>query len=174
MNRPGIGTLLRVALALTLTGCGMNSPKPEGTRAVDDVKSAAEKTSSRILDIIAVKGAVSEPGPGVTTCEGADPGRLFTVYHPWSITGSSDEELGKAMRRLKSELPGEGWEIVQYGPNSSRDKTLELTADHAEKKLGLNVELWEQSEGEDGKPKLIVNVISACYQAPDGEEVDYS
>ncbi|MFJ1645526.1 hypothetical protein [Streptomyces sp. NPDC088258] len=174
MNRPGIGALLGAALALTLTGCGMNSPKPEGTRAVDDVMSATEKTSSRILDLIAVKGKVSEPGPGVTTCEDAEPGQLFSVYHPWSVTGSSDDELAKAMRRLKSELPGEGWEIVEYGPNSSRDRTLELTADHAEKKLGLNVEFWKQNEGEDGKPKLIVNVVSACYRAPDGEEVDYS
>ncbi|MEW1723199.1 hypothetical protein [Streptomyces sp. NPDC093109] len=141
---------------------------------MDDVKSAAEKTSSQILDIIAVKGRVSEPGPGVTTCEGAAPGQLFTVYHPWSITGSSEEELGKAMFRLKDELPGAGWRIVQYGPNSSRDRTLELTADHAAKKFGLNVEFWKQGEGDDGKPRLVVNVVSACYEAPDGEDVDYS
>ena len=65
-----------------------------------------------------------------------------------------------------------GWEIVQYGPNKSRAKTLELTADHAKERFSVNVEFWEKRNDGDSDPKLIVNVISACYEVPEGENAD--
>ncbi|WP_031093198.1 MULTISPECIES: hypothetical protein [unclassified Streptomyces] len=49
----------------------------------------------------------------------------------------------------------------------------ELTADHTEKKFAVNVEFWEKDSGGDtNAPTLVVNVVSACYQVPEGEEVD--
>ncbi|MFF0507193.1 hypothetical protein ACFYUH_26820 [Streptomyces fimicarius] len=147
--------------------------KPVGTRSIDDVDAETKEISSQILDVIAVKGKMSKSGPGVSTCEGAERGKLFLMRHPWSLTGSSDAELMRAMTRLKEDLPKHGWKIVKYGRNSSKAKSLELTADHAEKKFAVNVELWEKDSGGDtNDPTLLVNVVSACYQVPDGEEVD--
>ncbi|MET8378440.1 hypothetical protein [Streptomyces microflavus] len=150
-----------------------SSPKPVGTRSVDDVDAETKQISSQILDIMAVKGTMSKSGPGVSTCEGADRGKLFLMRHPWSLTGPSDAELMKAMTRLKEDLPKHGWKVVRYGPNSSKAKSLELTADHVEKKFAVKVEFWEENSGGDtNDPTLLVNVVSACYQVPEGEKVD--
>ncbi|MFC8725064.1 hypothetical protein [Streptomyces bacillaris] len=150
-----------------------NVPKPVGTRSVDEVDAETKQISSQILDIIAVKGVTSKSGPGVSTCDGAERGKLFLMRHPWSLTGASDAELAKAMTRLKEDLPKHGWKIVGYGPNSSKAKSLELTADHIEKKFAVKVELWEKNSGGDSnEPTLLVNVVSACYQVPEGEKID--
>ncbi|MDX2920925.1 MULTISPECIES: hypothetical protein [Streptomyces] len=150
-----------------------STPKPVGTRSVDDVDAETKQISSQILDVMAIKGAMSKSGPGVSTCEGAERGKLFLMRHPWSLTGTSDAELMKAMTRLKEDLPKHGWKIVGYGPNSSKAKSLELTADHAAKKFAVKVEFWERNSGGDtNEPTLLVNVVSACYQVPDGEKVD--
>ncbi|MFC9143623.1 hypothetical protein ACFWGE_14715 [Streptomyces bacillaris] len=150
-----------------------NVPKPVGTRSVDEVDAETKRISSQILDIIAVKGVTSKSGPGVSTCDGAERGKLFLMRHPWSLTGASDAELAKAMNRLKEDLPKHGWKIVGYGPNSSKAKSLELTADHIEKKFAVKVELWEKNSGGDSnEPTLLVNVVSACYQVPEGEKID--
>ncbi|MEU2295024.1 hypothetical protein ACFY9H_00065 [Streptomyces bacillaris] len=150
-----------------------NVPKPVGTRSVDEVDAETKRISSQILDIIAVKGVTSKSGPGVSTCDGAERGKLFLMRHPWSLTGASDAELAKAMNRLKEDLPKHGWKIVGYGPNSSKAKSLELTADHIEKKFAVKVELWEKNSGGDSnEPTLLVNVVSACYQVPEGQRVD--
>ncbi|GGU66980.1 MULTISPECIES: hypothetical protein [Streptomyces] len=150
-----------------------NVPKPVGTRSVDEVDAETKQISSQILDIIAVKGVTSKSGPGVSTCDGAERGKLFLMRHPWSLTGASDAELAKAMNRLKEDLPKHGWKIVGYGPNSSKAKSLELTADHIEKKFAVKVELWEKNSGGDSnEPTLLVNVVSACYQVPEGQRVD--
>ncbi|NUV80673.1 hypothetical protein G6W52_12240 [Streptomyces sp. CAI-155] len=144
-----------------------------GTRSVDEVDAETKQISSQILDIIAVKGVTSKSGPGVSTCDGAERGKLFLMRHPWSLTGASDAELAKAMNRLKEDLPKHGWKIVGYGPNSSKAKSLELTADHIEKKFAVKVELWEKNSGGDSnEPTLLVNVVSACYQVPEGQRVD--
>lgn len=162
-----------------LTGCGIADQagpgvsKPVGTRSVDDVDVEMKQMSSQILDIMAVKDPMSKSGPGVSTCEGAERGKLFLMRHPWSLTGTSDAELMKAMTRLKEDLPKHGWKITEYGPNSSKAKSLELSADHAEKKFAVNVEFWEKNSGGDtNEPTLLINVVSACYQAPDGKKVD--
>ncbi|MER7743772.1 hypothetical protein ABT013_00715 [Streptomyces bacillaris] len=148
-------------------------PKPVGTRSVDDVDAETKQISSRILDVIAVKGVMSKSGPGVSTCDGVGRGKMFLMRHPWSLTGASDAELMKAMNRLKADLPKHGWKIIGYGPNSSRAKSLELTADHIEKKFAVKVEFLEKNSGGDSnEPTLLVNVVSACYQVPEGEKVD--
>ncbi|MFB6905359.1 hypothetical protein ACFCWB_13970 [Streptomyces bacillaris] len=152
---------------------GTSVPKPVGTRSVDDVDAETKQISSQILDIIAVKGVMSKSGPGVSACDGGERGKMFLMRHPWSLTGSSDAELQEAMSRLKKDLPKHGWKIVDYGPNSSKAKSLELTADHVEKKFAVKVEFWEKNSGGDSnEPTLLVNVVSACYQVPEGEKID--
>ncbi|AXK36705.1 hypothetical protein DVA86_33245 [Streptomyces armeniacus] len=95
------------------------------------------------------------------------------MLHPWSITGPSEAELGKAMERLRDELPKKGWKIKHYGRNNSRAKSLELTADDDKRKFGVNVEFWEKNSGGDkNRALLLVNVVSACYEVPEGQKVD--
>ncbi|MBR7672159.1 hypothetical protein [Streptomyces daliensis] len=146
--------------------------EPVAARSVEDADEETKEVSSRILDIIDLKGKVSEPGPGVNSCEGRDTEKFYKMIHPWSLTGAENGELRQAMTRLREKLPKEGWKIVAYGRNSSRAKSLELTADNHEKKFGVNVELWEEKESSGKKPKLVVSVISACYQTPKGEKVE--
>lgn len=140
------------------------------TRSVEEVKAETKDVSSEVLDVIAVKGEVSEPGPGVAACEGRDRERFFRMLHPWTLTAPAGDELERAMERLREELPKRGWKIVEYGRNSSRAETLELTADHTGKKFSVNVEFWAESGGKR-KPMLVVNVVSACYSTPSGERI---
>lgn len=146
--------------------------EPAGTRSIDDVDAETKKISTQVFDIIAVKGKASMAGPGVSSCGEQDREKFFKMRHPWSVTGSSNEELKKAMTRLKEELPKQGWEIVSYGPNTSRNKSLELLADHTKEKFAVNVVLMEQHNSNDDPPLLAVSVVSACYQVPAGERVD--
>lgn len=140
------------------------------TRSVEEVKADTKDVSSEVLNLIAVRGEVSEPGPGVAVCEGRDRDKFFRMIHPWTLTAPTGNELERAMERLKEELPKRGWKIVEYGRNSSRAKTLELTADHTGKEFSVNVEFWAES-GEKRKPMLVVNVVSACYSTRGGERV---
>ncbi|MGW7519566.1 hypothetical protein ACWGJ2_28640 [Streptomyces sp. NPDC054796] len=146
--------------------------KPATVRSIEKADAETKRVSSQVLDIIDVEGKVSEPGPRVTSCSDKNAEKFFKMLHPWSLTGTSNEELRQAMTRLRENLPKKGWKIVGYGRNNSKDKSLELTADNHEKRFGLNVELWEEAEGSGEKPKLIVNVVSGCYRVPEGETVD--
>ncbi|MFF3453138.1 hypothetical protein ACFYXH_02190 [Streptomyces sp. NPDC002730] len=147
--------------------------KVVGTRAQDEVDAKTKQLSSQILDLIAIKGKVDGTGPGVGEC-GGDPEKQYLIRHSWSISGSTDAEVSKAMTRLKDGLPAQGWKIVQYGRNNSAAKSLELTADHTEKKFGVNVEFWEKGAiRKDNPPALVVTVVSGCYQVPDGQTVKH-
>ncbi|MFI1187662.1 hypothetical protein [Streptomyces californicus] len=180
MNNRITGKILHgAALLAVLAGCNVASQEKSGqnepleTRSVQDVDAETRQISSQILDVMAIKGVLSKSGPGVSVCEGSERGKIFLVRHPWSLTGTSDAELMKAMTRLKGDLPKHGWKVVEYGQNSSRGKSLELTADHVAKKFAVKVEFWKRSSGGDtNEPMLLVNVVSSCYQVPDGEKVD--
>ncbi len=76
------------------------------------------------------------------------------------------------MERLREELPQRGWELKKYGPNNSKARTLTLIADHPKKKFGINIEFWDKLKEED-VPSLVISVVSACYQVPDGETVEH-
>jgi hypothetical protein len=141
------------------------------TVQVDDANAEASRVSIQILDIIAVKGKVSEPGPQVSECSGKDSTKYFRMRHAWSLSHATKSELSDAMVRLKENLPEKGWNIVEYGPNNSRAKTLELTADNKEKQYSLNVEFWDERQS-DGKSMLLVNVVSDCFRVPEGQTVD--
>ncbi|EST23098.1 hypothetical protein N566_26130 [Streptomycetaceae bacterium MP113-05] len=139
---------------------------------MDVVDNETKEVSSQILDLIAVEGEVSQPGPGVASCDDRDREKFFKLRHPWSVTASSNKELEEAMGRLKEQLPKQGWDITEYGRNNSKNRSLELTADHHEKKFGVNVVLMA-NHGGDESPLLAVTVVSACYQVPKGERVEH-
>ncbi|GAA5050897.1 hypothetical protein [Streptomyces similanensis] len=163
-----------VPLALTtLTGCdrtdnGSDVPSA-GTSTSSDAADQVEGMSSGLYDLIGVKGKTSDSRATVTECPGKDPDTYFRILHPWSFTPASPDDLGTAMRRLKAALPGHGWKIVEYGPDTSRNKNLRLTADNDAKKASVHV----IQMAKDNPPMLSVDVISGCYQVPDGQKAEH-
>lgn len=167
-------SVLAVPLAFaTLTGCGMSDEKSDdvpfaGTSTSSAASAAMKKTSSDIYDLIGVKGKASENYPGVTECAGKDRKTHFRIYHPWSFHPASADDLDEAMERLKRELPKHGWKIVEYGPDTSRNRNINLTADNDKKKVSVNI--VKMAKG--ARPKLSLDLVSGCYKVPDGEKVD--
>ncbi|MFD0315989.1 hypothetical protein [Streptomyces flavalbus] len=94
--------------------------------------------------------------------------------HPWSLHGVSEDELKDGFRRLKAVLPEREWKIVEYGPNDSKSRTLELTADLRTEPFSLNAELWVSSAtaGTEKDPKILLNLTSGCFRAPTGTTLD--
>ncbi|WP_338685800.1 hypothetical protein QD712_34460 [Streptomyces acidiscabies] len=169
--RPG-ALMLIAPLALTiLAGCAMNKSDDEasssGTSTSRDAADSLEKVSSSIYELIKVKGKASDSRAGVMDCSGKDTKKYFQVFHPWSFHPASAGDLGAAMEQLKTELPKHGWKIVEYGPDSSKNKNINLTADNDEKKVGVHIVQMSK----DDPPSLSMNLVSGCYQVPEGEEV---
>jgi hypothetical protein len=166
--------VLAVPFALTtLAGCSMTDNSSDeitsaGTSTSRDASDAVEKVSSGIYDLIGVKGKASDGRPTVMECPNKDRKTYFRILHPWSFYPASASELGIAMERLKAELPKNGWKIVEYGPDSSKNKNISLTADNDKKKAGAHIVQMSKNN----PPKLSVNVVSGCYKVPDGQEIE--
>ncbi|MGH3310933.1 MAG: hypothetical protein ACRDP3_10140 [Streptomyces sp.] len=144
------------------------------TREVEAAREDAKSVSSQILNVIDLNGEVTEPGPGVSPCDGSDSDTRFTIKHPWSAYGVPVEDMEAAMERLKGGLPERGWEIVSYGPDRSRARNLELVADykHGDKQFSVNVRLLDERGRDTGQRSMInVSLVSACFQVPEGQKV---
>ncbi|MFJ2760907.1 hypothetical protein [Streptomyces prasinus] len=139
-----------------------------GTSTSLDAAGATEKVSSGIYDLIGVKGKASESYSTVMECSGEDAEKYFRILHPWSFYPASVSDLDVAMERLKSELPKHGWEIVDYGPDTSKNKNIRMTADNDRKKVSLRVIKMAKND----PPKLSLNVVSGCYEIPEGQEIE--
>ncbi|MFD9907039.1 hypothetical protein [Streptomyces sp. NPDC059063] len=166
--------VLAVPLVLTtLTGCSMTDDKNDGvpsagTSTSRDASDAMKKVSSGIYDLIGVKGKASDNQPGVSDCSGKDSKKYFRIFHPWSFTPASASDLDEAMARLKRELPKHGWKIVEYGPDTSKNKNINLTADNDRKKVSVNIIKMSKND----PPMLSLDLVSGCYKTPDGEEIE--
>lgn len=166
--------VLTVPLVLaTLTGCSMTDDDSDktplvGTSTSSDASDVMEKVSSGIYDLIGVKGKASDSRPGVMDCSGKDTKTYFRIFHPWSFTPTSASDLGEAMEQLKTELPKHGWKIVEYGPDTSKNKNIKMIADNDKKKVGVNI----VQRSKYNPPILDLTVVSGCYKVPDGEEVE--
>ncbi|WP_301127345.1 hypothetical protein [Streptomyces cacaoi] len=165
-------------LVLSLAGCGAADSSSggdrvpsSGTERQSEADEQTKKVSSGILDLIPVKGEVSEPGPGVVPCEGKDREKFFRLLHTWSVTPEAKDrsKLAGAMESLKESLPKHGWEVKSFARDSSRNRNLALVADHDKKKFSVNIVHYAK----DDPPKLTVRVITGCYQVPEGEKVDH-
>jgi hypothetical protein len=164
---------LPLTLAITLTtGCGMDGQSsqvpPAGVKTSEEAAVDIETMSSELLDLIGVRGSTPEPGPGVSECgDGKDREKYFQMRHPWSLTPASGKQLDGVMERLRDELPRHGWKVVQFEYDTSRNKNLNLTADHDERRYSMNVVHLAKND----PPSLAVTVVSGCYQTPSGKEV---
>ncbi|UZI31009.1 hypothetical protein [Streptomyces sp. VB1] len=165
--------LVSTALA-TFTGCSMaddknsNPPVSAGTSTSREAVETTKKVSSELYDLIGIKGEASNSGAGVTECGNKDPDKYFQIFHPWSFTPASADQLDGVMERLKEELPKHGWKVVEYGPNTSKNKSMQLTADNDKKKHSVKITHFAKGK----TPSLNLMVVSGCYQVPDGEKVD--
>ncbi|MFG2475387.1 hypothetical protein [Streptomyces fagopyri] len=168
-----IALTLPTALA-TLIGCGMTDKKKSddipssGVSTSSEAAGDAKKTSSELYNLIDIKGKATDTGPGVKECGKKDAEKYFQIFHSWSFTPASSEELGGVMDQLKVKLPKHGWEVVEYGPDSSRNKNLSLTADNDTKKFSVNITY----QAKDNPPNLNFFVVSGCYQVADGQKIE--
>ncbi|MFF2999007.1 hypothetical protein ACFVTC_31325 [Streptomyces sp. NPDC057950] len=172
-TRPSLCVLVVPFALATITGCGMTDKKSDeipsaGTSTSSDASDVMEKLSSGIYDLIGVKGKASDSRPGVMDCPGKDAKTYFRIFHPWSFYPASAGDLDVAMKQLKVELPKHGWKIVEYGPDTSKNKNINLTADNNEKKAGVSIVQMSKND----PPKLSLTVVSGCYKVPDGGKVE--
>ncbi|MFD8421335.1 hypothetical protein [Streptomyces sp. NPDC059466] len=168
-----IALALPVTLA-TLTGCTMTDTKSSddmpssGISTSSDAAENTKKVSSQLYNLIGLKGKASDSGPGVKECGKRDPEKYFQIFHAWSFTSTSPERFEGVMEQLKSKLPKQGWNVVKYGPDSSTNKNLSLTADNDEKKYSVNITY----QAKDNPPNLNFFIVSGCYQIPDGQKIE--
>lgn len=144
---------------------GNDSEKPLPARNAAAMEEQVSSLSSSVLDMMNVKGKVTEPGATTTHCSDDDPGEGFWVMHPWSLYGIDNSKLGEGFANLKKALPENGWKIVFDGHDSSRNKNLEVKAVHEKTRTQLEVS-W--LKGLDGNtPLLDVNLYSQCFKKSD-------
>lgn len=174
-NRLSAAALLLSTVLTTLTGCSMSSSTESddvpsaGTSTSRDAAAQAQKVSSRLYDLIGVRGKASDGSPGVQECSGKDRDRYFRIFHKWSFYPASAGDLDVAMRNLKDAMPKHGWKIVEYGPDSSANKNLTLIADNDGQKAGVHITRMAKRN----PPKLSLMVVSGCYEVPEGQEVEH-
>ncbi|WP_143052982.1 hypothetical protein [Streptomyces sp. 2112.3] len=119
--------------------------------------------SSRVLEMLNIKGKSTEPGPAAAPCDVPNgTSRTYQIVrHPWSLYGVENDALEKGMKNLRSALPNQGWKVVKYGKDSSRNRNLEITAVHVKTHTQLEA-TW--LKGLDGHTPLIeVTLYSRCF-----------
>lgn len=164
-----------LALASITTGCSKDMDDlgyTPATLGIEEARASTKDVSSQVFDMIGIRaGKTTEPGPSISTCE-EDPEHLFLARHPWSLYGVSPDELKQGFQRLRENLPKNGWKIVEYGPNKSANKNLELTADSEKERFSINAELHVTGDSGKKEPLILVTVVSGCYRAPDGADLN--
>ncbi|MEU5160572.1 hypothetical protein AB0G74_13315 [Streptomyces sp. NPDC020875] len=147
-----------------------DNPLPSsGISGLDDAREETELVAAELLGLIKIKGEQSPGGVRITECDnGEDPEKYFRTFHPVNFFPESPEQLAGVMERLRTELPAHGWKVVEYGPDSSRNKNLNLTADHDKRKFGVNI----VHKAKDERPSISLYVVSGCYEVPEGEKVE--
>ncbi len=149
-----------------ITGCSKGNEAAVEARNSQAVSAETEKTSSRILEMLAVKGKVTESGAMTAPCtdNGSDE-KTFRARHPWSVHQAPFVELQAGMERLRRELPKDGWEIVKDGTDSSTAKSPQLVAESAGREFAVDVRLRRASSVGNAPDLLEVTVDSACFRS---------
>ncbi|WP_225824776.1 hypothetical protein [Streptomyces naphthomycinicus] len=153
---------------------GSQTASGSPTLDVDKARDKAKAASSAIYEMIGMPAAkVTEPGPAIATCD-EDPEHLYKTAHPWSVYGVSEDALKAGFQRLREELPKKGWEIVEYGPDNSKAKSLALTANSGKDRFSVHAVLMVSTptHPHEKDPLLSVNVVSGCWRAPKGTDLN--
>ncbi|WP_186777850.1 hypothetical protein [Streptomyces salinarius] len=139
-----------------------------GTSTSSDAADTVERVSSGIYDLIGVQGKASDDQSTVMSCSDENRETHFRILHPWSFYPATASDLHVAMEQLKTELPKNGWKIVDYGPDTSKNKNIRMTADNDDKKASIRVVEMAKND----PPKLSMDVVSGCFRIPDGQEIE--
>ncbi len=134
----------------------------------------AKELSSQVLDIIGLKGELTDVPPGASRSE-QEPERLYRITHPWSLSGAPEADMERAMQRLREQLPRHRWKVLEYGPGKSKAGYLELTANSEKYKFSVNVMFKDARkpgavEASLNKTSALrVSLVSAYFRTPEGE-----
>ncbi|MFF4405824.1 hypothetical protein ACFY2W_32615 [Streptomyces sp. NPDC001262] len=143
--------------------------KPEEL-GVDAARSKTKDASSQLLEMIGVKGKVTEPGPGISRCDNdSDRNDLYLVRHPWSVYDVSNDDLQRGMENLRVALPEKGWKILKDGVANSKDQDPEIYAENKELHYAAHF-TWMRNNS-SGQPMINVSVVSSCFRAPAGTDL---
>lgn len=132
----------------------------------ETVKAQVEQASSRILEMMDIKGKVTDTGAMIVRCAeyGSDE-EVYRARHPWSVYQVPVSDMEKAMDRLRAGLSKKGWEIVKDGVDDSPAKSPQIVAESKGQEYAVDVRLLDERKY-GGDPSLIeVTVQSACYRA---------
>lgn len=131
------------------------------------VQEEAEKVSSQIMDVMNLKGKVTESGAAILPCSGFDSseGEVYRARHPWSLYGVPVMEMEKAMGRLREKLPESGWRIVRDGTDGSRAESAQIVADSKNEGFSVDIRLLAEPKGSEHESLIEVTVASSCYRS---------
>jgi hypothetical protein len=130
------------------------------------VKTQVEQASSRILEIMALKGKVTDTGAVTVRCADGDANEeVYRARHPWSVYQVPVSDMEKAMERLREGLPEKGWKIVKDGVDDSPAKSPQIVAEADGKEYAVDVRLLDERKYGDDPSLIEVTVQSACYRA---------
>ncbi|GAA3004667.1 hypothetical protein JCM13580A_50780 [Streptomyces drozdowiczii] len=131
--------------------------------AVADV----EQASSRILEIINVKGKATETGALTMPCSDDDhQEEPYYAYHPWSLYDAPFPELEKGMNRLRVDLPKDGWKITKDGMDGTIGNSPQIVAESKKRRVMVDIRLDKEVKSEKAPAMLRVTVQSRCYRLP--------
>ncbi|MGW6098045.1 hypothetical protein ACWFRK_27640 [Streptomyces sp. NPDC055157] len=154
-----------IATCALAMACSNGKEAAVKTQDGDTVKAGVERTSSRILEILDVRGKVTETGAMTSRCSDYDSDEeVYRARHPWSIYKAPFVDMQKGMDRLRVELPKEGWKIVQDGVDASKAKSPQIVAESKGGEFAVDVRLHKASKVGNAPDLLEVTVESACYR----------
>ncbi|MFE0738585.1 hypothetical protein [Streptomyces sp. NPDC058855] len=136
------------------------------TRDETQMREGTQRTSSQVLDMIGLKGKVTEGGPLPLKCEGYASDEVEQMDHPWSIYDLPYEELEQAYEGMRTKLPAKGWKVTQDGPDESPAKTPTLRADAPDGDYAVRLQLMDNRKDPTSKTKALigVTVVSRCFR----------
>ncbi|MEU9864491.1 hypothetical protein AB0D99_26815 [Streptomyces sp. NPDC047971] len=157
-----VSALLACAL---LAGCSTVEGKTADVRDGAQMLAGAQRTSSQVLDMIGLKGKVTDGPPLPLPCEGYE-AEVERVDHPWSIYDLPYEELERAYARMRTTLPAKGWKITQDGPDESAAKTPTLRADAPDGDYAVELRLMDNRKHPTAKTEALISltVVSRCFR----------
>ncbi|MET8724409.1 MULTISPECIES: hypothetical protein [Streptomyces] len=143
-----------------------NDEKKADVRDERAVKQSVERASSEILDILAVKGKVTQSGAVPTPCTAyPEEDAVHRMRHPWSVYDVPGADLEQAMDRVRAQLPAKGWKIVKDGPDKSRAKLPQIVANSADGHLSADLRLWLEPADAKRSSMIEVTVVSDCFRS---------
>ena len=167
MQRRVSGLPHTVAFCALLVACSQGSESTDvEVRDRETVKTQVDQASSRILDVMALKGKMTDTGAVTIRCTEYDLSEaVYRARHPWSVYQVTVPDMKRAMDRLRVELPEMGWKVVKDGVDDSPAKSPQIVAESKGEEYAVDVRLLDERKYGDDPSLIEVTVQSSCYRA---------